>query len=327
MRVLITGGAGYVGSRVTAHLLDTGHDVTVFDKLVYGGESLLPFEGRRGFALVPGDIRDRGAVERAMHAADAVIHLAAIVGEQACSIDPEQTQSINCGGTETLIKAAEEAQIRRFIFVSTCSNYGVALPNSLATEDSPLNPLSLYAKAKIQAELLILGSTRLPCATVLRFGTICGISARMRFDLLVSEMAKKAAHRESIQIFAPEAWRPFLHIHDASRAIAHVLQSSVEKVAGRVFNVVGENYQKRGLVEIARRHYPDVDISVTEKNPDLRDYRVDGKRFEKDLGFRMERTVEDAFIETAAAVNNGIFQDPDWAGHSAVPLDAKRLQG
>lgn len=326
MRVLITGGAGYVGSRVTAHLLDTGNDVTVFDKLIYGGESLIPFQDRRGFALVPGDIRDSDAVVRALTDVDAVIHLAAVVGEQACSIDPEQTWSINCGGTETLIKAAEEAQIRRFVFVSTCSNYGVASPNSLATEDSPLNPLSLYAKAKVQAELLILGSSRLSCATVFRFGTICGISARMRFDLLVSEMAKKAVRREPIQIFAPEAWRPFLHIHDAARAIAHVLQSSVEKIAGRVFNVVGENYQKRGLVEIARRHYPRAEISVTDKNSDLRDYRVDGKRFEQELGFRMGRTVEDAFIETAEAVNNGIFQDPDWAGHSAVPLDAKRLQ-
>lgn len=159
-----------------------------------------------------------------------------------------------------------------------------------------------------------------PSCTVLRFGTICGLSGRMRFDLLVSEMAKQCARGEKIDIFSPDAWRPFLHVVDAARAIECVLKSSLNQSARRVFNVVGENYQKRDLVELARRHFPAVEIQVTDKQPDLRDYRVDGSRITHELGFKPLLTVEDAFCETAQAVRDGVFRDPDWPGHSAVPL-------
>ena len=165
-----------------------------------------------------------------------------------------------------------------------------------------------------------------PASTILRFGTICGLSARMRFDLLVSEMAKKCARGEKIDIFSPDAWRPFLHIADAGRVIDCVLKSSTNETAQRVFNVVGENYQKRGLLELARRHFPAVEIAVTDKNPDLRDYRVDGSRIARELGFTPLYTVEDAFCETATAVSNGLFRDPDWPGHSAIPLDPAALR-
>ena len=144
------------------------------------------------------------------------------------------------------------AKIARFVFISTCSNYGVAKPGELASEDSPLNPLSEYARAKVECEKLVLAEPSPPEATVLRLGTICGLSARMRFDLLVSEMAKKCARGEKIDIFAPDAWRPFLHIADAGRVIEFILKSSSNETARRIFNVVGENYQKRGLVDLAR---------------------------------------------------------------------------
>jgi nucleoside-diphosphate-sugar epimerase len=202
----------------------------------------------------------------------------------------------------------------------------VARPGELATEESPLNPLSDYARAKVECETLILAAAPPPASTVLRFGTICGLSGRMRFDLLVSEMAKKCARGEKIDIFSPDAWRPFLHIVDAGRAIDHILQSSVNATAREVFNVVGENYQKRGLVEVASRHFPNVQIVITDKNPDLRDYRVDGSRITRVLGFKPLYTVEDAFCETAEAVRKGVFRDPDWLGHSATPIDPAALR-
>ena len=164
-----------------------------------------------------------------------------------------------------MIGTARAANIAQLIFISTCSNYGVSKPGELADEDSPLNPLSDYARAKVECEKLILAAPPPPATTVLRFGTICGLSGRMRFDLLVSEMAKKCARGESIDIFSPEAWRPFLHVVDAARVIEHVLKSSPNQTARRVFNVVGENYQKQGLVDLARRYFPDVDIKVTNK--------------------------------------------------------------
>lgn len=320
MNVLITGGAGYLGSRVTTYLLQAGYLVTVFDKMLYGGEALLPFGRDQRFKLLRGDVRDRDAVAAALAGADAIVHFAGVVGEPACAVDPEQSWSINVEGSKTVLAAARAAKTARLIFISTCSNYGVAKPGELATEDLPLNSLSEYARAKVECEKLVLAVPPPPATTVLRFGTICGLSARMRFDLLVSEMAKKCARGEKIDIFSPDAWRPFLHIVDAARAIDHILKASPNQTARRVFNVVGENYQKRGLVDLARRHFPQVEIAVTDKNPDLRDYRVDGSRIARELGFMPLYTVEDAFCETAAAVSDGVFRNPDWPGHSAIPL-------
>jgi len=326
MHILVTGGAGYLGSRVSAHLLELGHAVTVYDKLVYGAEALLPFNRNDQFRFVRGDVRDAKAIAAAMVGIDAVVHFAAVVGEPACAVDTEQSWSINVEGSKIVLAAAQSPRVARFIFVSTCSNYGVAKPGELATEDSPVNPLSDYARAKVECEKFVLAAPPPPDCTVLRFGTICGLSGRMRFDLLVSEMAKKCARGDKIDIFAPDAWRPFLHVADGARAIAHVLKSSPNQTARRVFNVVGENYQKRGLVELARKHFPGVEIAVTDRNPDLRDYRVDGSRITQELGFVTRFSVEDAFCETAQAVADGVFRDPDWAGHSAIPLDPAALR-
>ncbi len=326
MHVLVTGGAGYLGSRVTAHLLQAGLWVTVFDKLVYGGEALLPFQRHPHFKLKRGDVRDVSSVAAALDGSDAVVHFAAVVGEPACSIDPEQAWSINVDGTKTVLSAARESRASRFIYVSTCSNYGTVSPNELAKEESPLNPLSDYARAKVECEWLALAEPPPLISTVLRFGTICGVSGRMRFDLLVSEMARKCARGEKIEIFSPDAWRPFLYIVDAARAIEHILNASTNQIAQRVFNVVSENYQKSGLVALAQRHFPQAEIVVTEKNPDLRDYRVDGSRINHDLGFKPQYKVEDAFCETAEAVLQGVFRDPNWLGHSAIPLDPAMLR-
>jgi len=324
--ILVTGGAGYVGSRVTAHLVATGYAVTVFDKLVYGAEALLPFQACKRFKLLRGDVRDAAALAAALTGIDTIVHFAAVVGEQACATDSEESWSINVDGSKSVLAAAHTRKIARLIFVSTCSNYGVAAPGELATEDSPLRPLSDYARAKVECEKLLLAAAPPPDVTVLRFGTICGLSGRMRFDLLVSEMAKKCARGERIDIFSPNAWRPLLHVADAARAIEHILRTSPNQTARRVFNVVGENYQKRDLVELSRRHFPQVEIVVTDKNPDLRDYRVDGSRITRELGFAPLHTVEQAFCETAKAVSDGVFSDPDWPGHSAVPLDPAALR-
>jgi nucleoside-diphosphate-sugar epimerase len=323
MHVLITGGAGYVGSQVTAHLLDEGLRVTVYDRMLYGAESLLAFRHNERFHVIRADVRDRGALKTALAGIDVVIHLAAIVGEDACNVDRSAAWSANVDGTKAVMEAVAEARTPRLIFASTCSNYGVAAPGELATETAKLNPLSDYAKAKVECENAMLSRNDLPCATVLRLGTICGLSARMRFDLLVSEVARNAALGVPIDVFAPDAWRPFLHVKDAARAFRTMLEAPTEKIAHKVFNIVGENIQKRGLVEMSRRHFPQSEVKITDKRPDLRDYRVDGGLVTKELGFKPRLTVEDAFKETATAVAAGVFRDPNWPGHSAVPLDRR----
>jgi nucleoside-diphosphate-sugar epimerase len=319
MNVLVTGGAGYVGSRVVADLLAHGARVTVFDRLVYGAQALLPFGRHPSFRLIAGDVRDEPALRAAMSGHEAVVHLAAVVGEAACDLDPQAAEAINRDAAIAALRIAESARVARFIFFSTCSNYGVSDSSALADEDAALKPMSLYARTKVAVENAALAMQTEMAVTVLRLGTICGLSGRMRFDLLVSEMARAAALGEPIEIYKPDAWRPFLHVADAGRVVEHVLSCERGRVRGRVFNVVGENYQKRGLMDLVRKHYPDAHVSITDAKPDNRDYRVSDARIREQLGFSTRYTVEDAFVETARAVADGVFVDPHWAGHSAIP--------
>lgn len=327
MKILVTGGAGYIGAVLTGHLLANEIETAVFDRLVYGGESLLAYFAHPLFRFLPGDVRRPEQLAEAIAGADAVVHLAAIVGEAACALDEKDAWSVNYGGTETVLAAARKAGVPRFLFVSTCSNYGISNPGEIADETYPLRPISEYARAKVAAEQHVLTNSGDVCALGLRLGTICGLSPRMRFDLLVSEMARSAVLGDPIRVFAPAAWRPFLHIRDAARAIQTCLEAPEDRVRGKIFNVVGENCQKEHLAKLVLKHYPHASIEITEKQADLRDYRASGERIRRDLGFTTRLTVEDAFVETAAAVSAGVFRDPRWAGHSAVPLAAARVQG
>jgi nucleoside-diphosphate-sugar epimerase len=325
VKVLITGGAGYIGSIASADFVASGYDVTVFDKLIYGGEGLLSLGVHSRFKLIQADVRSTEAVRAAMDGVKAVVHLAAVVGEPACSIDETKSREINSAGTQIVFEAAKSMGVERFIYVSTCSNYGVSEPNILTDEDAPLKPLSTYASSKVEGERLALDHTGSMTATVLRFGTICGLSPRMRFDLLVSEMARNAVLGRPLDIFSPAAWRPFLHVRDASRALRTILEAPKDLVSGLVYNVVGENKQKSDLVDMVRKHYPETSVEVTSKLPDLRDYRVSATRIANALQFAPQYSIEDAFLETAQAVKNGVFRDPFWQGHSAIPLDRALL--
>jgi nucleoside-diphosphate-sugar epimerase len=320
MHVLVTGGAGYVGSRLVAYLLSKGHSVRVLDRLLYGAEAVISLNALPGFKLLRGDVRDAACLSRAMQSMDAVIHLAAIVGEPACNVNPPFAWSINNDAVRTLLQATQDAGVNRLVVISTCSNYGVAEPNVEVDEDAPLHPIADYARAKVAAEREALSANGIPIITVLRLGTICGVSARMRFDLLVNELARDAALDRQIEIFAPSAWRPFLHVDDAAETMTRVLEADPAAVNRRVFNVVSENHQKSSLVAIAQSFYPDLRLAVVDKKADLRDYRVSGKRLGSAIGFHPSRSIANAFQEVAEAVRDGMFRDPDWSGHSATPL-------
>jgi nucleoside-diphosphate-sugar epimerase len=317
--VVVTGGAGYLGSVVTAHLLLAGYAVVVVDWLAGGGEALLGFASHPRFRLVPADVRD-DAVRSVLDGAAAVVHLAGVVGEPACRVDPARARSINFEGTARMVAAAQSAGVGKLLFVSTCSNYGVSSPDVLADEESPLNPLGTYATSKVEAERMVLAHTGSLKTTVFRLGTICGLSARMRFDLLVNEMARAAVRGEPIGVFGPLAWRPFLHIRDAANAIGWYLTAPDAVTAGRVFNVVGENYQKKDLVDLVRRHFPASVVEIVDARPDPRDYRASGDRIRREGGFVPSFTVEDAFLEVARAVRDGMFVDPAATAHSAAPM-------
>jgi nucleoside-diphosphate-sugar epimerase len=322
MEITITGGAGYIGSATCAHLLARGHMVTVLDALVYGAESLLAFAHHPRFRLLRGDVRNTALLSDAFERADAILHLAAIVGEPACQIDESTAWSVNLEGVRSALEAYRRSSAGRFLFVSTCSNYGIAT-ETIATEETALNPLSLYAKSKVEAERLVLAEGREVC--IFRFGTICGLSPRMRFDLLLNDMARAAAKGRPMSLFAPEAWRPLLDIHDAGRAIETYFNAEPCVGRHRVFNVVTENIRKRDLFDLVRRHFPDALINIAERATDPRDYRVSGDRIAQELGYRPAGSLEQTFLSVAQSVSLGSFRQPFWEGHAAVPLDESRL--
>ena len=319
MNILITGGAGYIGSSLVANLLSKGHYIRVLDIGLYGFEQLIGFLNLPNFELRVGDIRNIKVLSESLSGMDAVIHLAALVGEGACNISPSLTEAINYIAVCDLLKLCSQKNNFRMIFLSTCSNYGVSNINQLADEETELNPLSLYSKTKVAAEKEILKFNSNTICTILRLGTICGISPRMRFDLLISELAIKSVQKKKVEIYKPEAWRPFLHLKDAINSINLVLEKPSELIKNKVFNVVKENIKKRYLGEIVKKHYPETPIVYTTHNPDDRDYRVSAIKLEKELGYICKVSVEEAFLETTKAIENNLFRDPNWIGHSAIP--------
>lgn len=315
MHVLITGGAGYLGSVLAQQLLCAGHNVVVIDNLSYGGRSLLFLAGTDGFKFVRGDIRDATKVRAACEGSEAVVHLAALVGDPACAQRPEYAREVNLGASIELIEAARAAGVRRFVFASTCSNYGrMADDWALASEDHELRPVSLYAETKVAVERVLLGRRAGDmAATILRFATLYGLSPRMRFDLTVNEFVMEMLTRRKLVVYGKEFWRPYVHVRDAARAVALVLKSSRPLVDGQVFNVgnTAENFRKIDLLELIGRRVGPVEIRFVHRVEDPRDYRVSFERIRACLGYQTTRTVANGVDEIASAIESGLIDDPD----------------
>lgn len=311
MNILITGGAGYLGSVLVGKLLQENHKVRVLDALMFGGESILPHIYNKNFSFIRGDIRNKEIVAKSLENIDCVFHLAALVGEPACGINPTLTRQINYESSVALASQAREKGVKRFIFTSTCSNYGVSNLNELATEGSPLSPLSLYAETKISTEkdLLKLADTNFSVC-ILRMATIFGLSPRMRFNLLINEMVREAYVKKKIMLYKEDAWRPYTHTEDAADALISILNAEIGKVRGEVFNVGTENYQKKGLVELVKKYVPDLEIDRQGGLPDNRDYKVSFEKIKKVVGFIPKRNVTDGIEELFWAMKNNIFSNP-----------------
>jgi nucleoside-diphosphate-sugar epimerase len=314
MDVLVTGGAGYVGSTLVPLLLEAGHRVRVFDVMRHGGESLLGVWYHPRFECRRGDIRDGVALRDALEGTQAVVHLAAIVGDPACGRDPDLARAVNLEASADLLKAAAQAGVSRFIFASTCSNYGRMLdPDGYVDEDSPLAPVSLYAETKVAMEKAMLEAPegRRMCSTPLRFATVFGVSPRMRFDLTVNEFTAEMLVSGRLVVFGEQFWRPYVHVRDAARAIRAVLEAPESVVQGKVFNVgsTAENYQKQQLVDLIRPHAPSAQVEYVHRAEDPRDYRVCFTRIKEELGFEITRTVPDGIAEVAGLVMAGAIAD------------------
>jgi nucleoside-diphosphate-sugar epimerase len=312
VRVAVTGGAGYIGSGLVQELRAAGHEVVVLDSLLHGGRG--PAEALEGATLLVGDVRDAAARARLLNGADALVHLAAIVGDPACARAPELSEDTNVNASRALIADARDSGVGRVVFASTCSNYGrMSDPTVALDETAPLQPLSLYARQKVQIE------SELPAnATCLRFATVYGASPRMRFDLTVNEFTRDLWARRPLEVFGEQFWRPYVHVRDAARAIVLVLGAPQDAVAGRVFNTghSDENYTKRQLVEhiVGRLGYGDVRYVHREEDP--RDYRVSFERIAAELGFVGQMRVPDGIAEVIEGLEAQRFGDPFSPSHS-----------
>ena len=324
MKVLVTGGAGYIGSTLVPMLLSNGYEVRALDNLTHGGKSLLGVWPHLKFEFVEGDVRNEEEVRAALQSVDAVVHLAAIVGDPACARQPEDARAINYDATIQLFNIAKELGVKKFVFASTCSNYGkMKDPNDLVSETSELSPVSLYAETKVAVEKYILDPENAGdlSATVLRFATAYGVSPRMRFDLTVNEFAMEVFTNRKLVIFGEQFWRPYAHIWDISRAVMAVLDAPTEKVSGEVFNVgsTHQNFQKQQLADMLTQMVPDAVIEYVHKVEDPRDYRVSFEKIQNVLDFETEHTVADGIDEVVKLVESGIIQDFKSTEYRNVP--------
>ncbi|HEY0777139.1 MAG TPA: NAD(P)-dependent oxidoreductase [Gemmatirosa sp.] len=310
----MTGGAGYIGMGACAELAASGRSVRVLDVLLHKQVDRAAELREQGVEVIQGDIRDGDARAKALAGVDEVVHLAAIVGDPACAIDPQLAHDVNVEGSRALVRDAREAGVERMVFASTCSNYGrMADPTVPITEDGELAPVSLYAEQKVAIERALLEGDHGPLRpTCLRFATVYGVAPRMRFDLTVNEFTRDLWSGRHLEVFGEQFWRPYVHVRDAGRAVAHVLDKPVEQVGGRVYNVgrSGENYRKMDIVEEIARVTSNGSVSYVQRNEDPRDYKVSFDRIATELGFATLRTVPDGIAEIIAGLEAGAFGDP-----------------
>ncbi len=304
--VVVTGGAGYLGSHVVRTLLERGHTVRVLDALLFDS-GLADVAAHPRLQLVNGDVRDLVSLIRVCRGADAVLHLAAIVGDAACRVDPEVTWSVNVESTKLVIDVCRRYAIPRLVLASTCSVYG-ASDDLLLNEGSLRRPVSLYAETRIAAEeICIRADGDGPSVTCLRLATLYGTSPRMRFDLVVNIMAARAVREGRVPLFGGAQWRPLVHVADAAEAFALMVDAPIEIVGGQVFNVGSEDQNFR-VADLARRVAAPFGARVEQHPPsldDLRNYRVSFEKIRHHLGFRPARTVEDACAEVGALLGDG----------------------
>lgn len=327
MKVLITGGAGYIGSVVTQQMLEAGHQVICVDKLDFGAESLLGVICHPKFSFYKCDIIDYISFERVLvrETPDAVIHLAAIVGDPACGLYPEKARKINWEASKWLADTCQKLKINKFIFASTCSNYGKMRDvDSFVTEESRLSPVSLYAELKVKFENYLLhemekSNSFIP--TALRFSTVYGVSPRMRFDLTVNEFTKELFLGRKLVVFGEQFWRPYCHVKDFARAFEAVLTSDRKKVAYEVFNVgeTSENYTKQMVVNEIQAILPNSKIEYVKKTEDPRDYRVNFDKIKSTLGFEVSMRVPDGVKDIVRVLALRVIPKPDSQAYYNIP--------
>jgi nucleoside-diphosphate-sugar epimerase len=308
-RVLVVGGAGYIGSLLVERLLGDGYKVRVLDSLVYGGEPLENTLRNPNFELMAGDCRNIQDVVKAVRGVEAIVQLAAIVGDPACEQDRTSALEVNYAATRMLIEIAKGHGVSRLIFASSCSVYGAS--EIEVDERSEVSPVSFYGQTKVDSERALLESrTDTFHPTILRFATVFGLSYRPRFDLVVNLLSAKAAQEGVITIYNGRQWRPFIHVRDLVDALVLVLESPARLVGGQVLNVGDSrlNYMLSEVAETVADVFPLTRVEYAD-NSDSRNYRVSFKKIEESLGFHASYSLRDGVIELRKAFATGLITD------------------
>jgi len=326
--ILITGGAGYVGSVLVRKLVSLGYDVKVIDSLVFGNDGISSLINEKKIEFFNLDIRETEKISSIIQNIDCVIHLAAIVGEPLCKKIPDAAKQINEFATKNLVNICKNKKVKRFIFASTCSNYGSS--QNVVNESSPVMPLSLYSECKVNSEKFILDQNNDIFETcVLRFATAHGLSPRMRFDLLVQEFMRDAIVDKKISIFGADFWRPLVHVEDMADACISAIDASSQLISGQIYNVGNdkENYTKIKLAEIIKEFITDIEIEIIKSKKDPRNYKVSFEKIKNSLNFEPKYTVRDSVIEILNDIQSGKInpRDSEFSNMSRLTEKIKAL--
>ena len=307
-KILITGGAGYIGSIVARLLLEANKDIVILDKFSFGKKPIIPLKYfyKDRIKLIEGDIRNKNDVQKSLENIDTVVHLAAIVGDPACSVNAEMSVDTNLTATKNLVDESKSRGISKFIFSSTCSVYGCSEKEIF--EESEVSPVSLYGVTKHDAEKYIIQESSEKFKTIiLRLGTVYGISPRMRFDLVINYLTQRACIEGNAKIFGGEQWRPFVHVSDIAQcfklfALSNNISDNNSEIINIGFN--DQNYKMKELIPILKEIIPHSNLELIEEVKDTRSYNVNFSKLQSLIPIKNKYTVKDGIQE----IRNSIYQ-------------------
>jgi len=310
--VLLIGGEGYIGSVLCSQLINNGYNVKSMDLLLYNNHSCITKHyGHKQYEFIFGDMGNKAVLKKALDGVEYVVLLAGLVGDPITKKYPSAAKAINDKGVKTVIDTCNNSKIKRLIFISTCSNYGLIKNNELADEKYYLKPLSLYAKSKVAAEkyILSLKNSVNYHPTILRFSTAFGLSRRMRFDLTISEFTREIFLGNELIVFDADTWRPYCHTHDFSILIQKVMEAPEKDISFEVFNAGGNknNYTKKMIIDEILKLIPNGKVKYQEQGSDPRNYKVDFSKVQSALGFEPNYTVPDGIKELISAMDVHLF--------------------
>jgi len=311
-KIILVGGAGYIGTVLTGHLLNEGYKVKCIDNLIYEQDDCLSsFFKNKNYEFINIDIRQKNLLVEHFDVDCSVVLLAGLVGDPISKKYPQINDEINLSGILNIIEICKEKNIEKLIFTSTCSNYGITENNIKAKEDHNLNPLSLYASAKVQIEKYLMSINRDSYLkpTILRFATAFGLSQRMRFDLTVNEFTKELILGNELIVYDPLTWRPYCHTQDFAYLIENVISADVNKVGFEIFNVGDNenNFTKQMIVDEILKIYPKGRVKYLEKGFDRRNYIVDFSKVNSVLGFKPKYTIKKGIEEIIIEIKKNTF--------------------